>query len=158
MEKAFAELNGQSAAAKYGGHPTGDAYEDLNGGTAVALCEITDQTFNSYNLSQNQSTASLSSLMTTLSSDFKAGDEIILATPNQDNGNLVGDHMYMVTAVNAAAGTISIENPWNTAYSGSLQMSFTDTIAQLGGRQRVDLRHHRNESRLRRRSKPVLSS
>ena len=131
VEKAFAELNGQSAAAQYGGHPTGDAYQDLNGGTAVALSEITDQTFNSYYLSQNQSTASLSSLMTTLSSDFKAGDDIILATPNQDNGNLVGDHMYMVTAVNAAAGTISIENPWNTAYSGSLKMSFTDTIAQL---------------------------
>ena len=39
--------------------------------------------------------------------------------------------MYIVTGVNAAAGTISIQNPWNTAYSGSLQMSFTDTIAQL---------------------------
>jgi hypothetical protein len=131
VEKAFAELNGQTAAAQYGGHPTGDAYENLNGGTAISLSEITDQTFNTYNLSQNESTPSLSSLMTTLSADFKAGDDIILSTPNPDNGNLVGDHMYMITAVNAAAGTISIQNPWNNAYSGSLQMSFTDTIAQL---------------------------
>jgi hypothetical protein len=131
VEKAFAELNGQTAAAQYGGHPTGDAYEDLNGGTAISLSEITDQTFNTYNLSQNESTPSLSSLMTTLSGDFKAGDDIILSTPNPDNGDLVGDHMYMITAVNAAAGTISIQNPWNNAYSGSLQMSFTDTIAQL---------------------------
>jgi hypothetical protein len=131
VEKAFAELNGQSAAANYGGHPTGDAYEDLNGGTAISLSEITDQTFNTYNLSSGESTTTLNSLMSTLYADFKAGDEIILSTPNQDNGNLVGDHMYMITGVNSSAGTISIQNPWNTAYSGSLQMAFTDTIATL---------------------------
>ena len=131
VEKAFAELNAQTAAANYGGHPTGDAYEDLNGGTAVALSEITDQTFNTYNLAPTESKTTLSSLMSTLSADFAAGVEVILSTPNADNGNLVGDHMYMVTGVNASAGTISIQNPWNTAYSGSLQMSFTDTIATL---------------------------
>jgi hypothetical protein len=131
VEKAFAELNAQTAAANYGGHPVGDAYEDLNGGTAITLSEITDQTFSTYNLSSGESKTTLSSLMSTLSTDFKAGDEIILSTPNVDNGNLVGDHMYMITGVNASAGTISIQNPWNTAYSGSLQMSFTDTIAQL---------------------------
>ncbi len=131
VEKAFAELNEQTAAANYGGHPVGDAYEDLNGGTATALSEITDQTFNTYNLSSGESTPTLNSLMSTLSTDFKAGDEIILSTPNQDNGNLVGDHMFMVTGVNSSAGTISIQNPWNAAYSGSLQMSFTDTIATL---------------------------
>jgi hypothetical protein len=131
VEKAFVELNAQTAAASYGGHSTGDAYEDINGGTAISLSEITDQTFNTYNLTSKESTASLASLMSTLSTDFKAGDEIILSTPNVDNGNLVGDHMYMITGVNSSAGTISIQNPWNTAYSGSLQMSFTDTIAQL---------------------------
>ena len=131
VEKAFAELNGQSAAANYGGHPTGNAYEDLNGGTAVSLSEITDQTFNTYNLFSGESKTTLNSLMSTLSADWAAGDDIILSTPNVDNGNLVGDHMYTVTGVNSSAGTISIQNPWNTAYSGSLQMSFTDTIAQL---------------------------
>jgi len=39
--------------------------------------------------------------------------------------------MYIVTGINLTNGTVSIQNPWNTAYSGSLQMSFTDTIAQL---------------------------
>jgi len=131
VEKAFAELNGQSAAANYGGHPTGNAYEDLSGGTAITLSEITDQTFNTYNLSPGESTPTLSSLMSTLSADFAAGDEVILSTPAADNGNLVGDHMYIVTGINLTAGTISIQNPWNTAYSSSLQMSFTDTIAQL---------------------------
>jgi hypothetical protein len=131
VEKAFVQLNEQTAAANYGGHTTGNAYEDINGGTAITLSEITDQTFNTYNLSSGESATTLSALMSTLSNDFKAGDEIILSTPNVDNGNLVGDHMYMITGVNSSAGTISIQNPWNTAYSGSLQMSFTDTIAQL---------------------------
>ncbi len=131
VEKAFTQLNEQTAAANYGGHPVGNAYEDINGGTAITLSEITDQTFNTYNLSPSESAPSLSALMSTLASDWASGDELILSTPGADNGNLVGDHMYMVTGVNLATGAISIQNPWNTAYSGSLQMSFTDTIAQL---------------------------
>jgi len=131
VEKAFVELNEQTAAASYGGHTAGNAYEDINGGTAITLSEITDQTFNTYNLNPTESTSSLTSLMSTLSTDFTEGDEIILSTPNVDNGNLVGDHMYIVTGINLTNGTVSIQNPWNTAYSGSLQMSFTDTIAQL---------------------------
>jgi hypothetical protein len=39
--------------------------------------------------------------------------------------------MYMVTGVNAATGALTIRNPWNTAYSGSLSMNFTETIQQL---------------------------
>ena len=69
--------------------------------------------------------------MSTLGADWKAGDDIILSTPNANSGNLVGDHMYEVIGVNASAGTITLENPWNTAYSGSLAMSFTETIKQL---------------------------
>jgi hypothetical protein len=131
VEKAFVQLNAQLSAAQYGGHTTGDAYEDINGGTAIALSEITDDTFTTYNLSPSSSKSSLTSLMSTLSSDFSVGDEIILSTPNADDGNLVGDHMFIVTAVNAAQGTITLQNPWNTAYSGSLQMTFTDSIATL---------------------------
>ena len=130
VEKAFVELNEQTAAASYGGHTAGDAYEDVNGGTAIALSEITDQTFTTYNLTPGKSTSSLSSLMSMLAADFAAGDDIILSTPTADDGNLVGDHMFIVTGV-TSAGAISIQNPWNSAYSGSLQMSFTDTIAQL---------------------------
>jgi hypothetical protein len=130
VEKAFVELNEQTSAASYGGHTTGNAYEDVNGGTAITLSEITDQTFNTYNLSPSESTSSLNSLASILAADFAAGDDIILSTPTADNGNLVGDHMFIVTGV-TSAGAISIQNPWNSAYSGSLQMSFTDTLKQL---------------------------
>ena len=54
-----------------------------------------------------------------------------MSTPAKSSGNLVGDHMYMVTAVNAATDTVTIQSPWNTAYSGSLSMKFTETIQQL---------------------------
>ena len=37
--------------------PTGDAYEDINGGTAYALTEITGQSFNTYALSASTSTS-----------------------------------------------------------------------------------------------------
>jgi len=131
VEKAFVELNEQTAAAQAGGHTTGDAYEDINGGTAYALTEITDDSYTTYALSSKTSTASLNSLMSTLGADWKAGDDIILSTPNATSGNLVGDHMYEVIGVNASAGTITLQNPWNTAYSGSLAMTFTETIQQL---------------------------
>jgi len=131
VEKAYVELNAQTAAAQEGGHTTGDAYEDINGGTATALTEITDQSFSTYSLSGSTSTASLNSLMSTLETDWTKGEEIILSTPNNSTGNLVGDHMYEITGVNLAAGTITLQNPWNTAYSGSLSMSFTETIKQL---------------------------
>ena len=131
VEKAFVELNEQTAAAQAGGHTTGDAYEDINGGTAYALTEITDDSYTTYALSSKTSTASLISLMSTLGADWKAGDDIILSTPNANNGNLVGDHMYEVIGVNVSAGTITLQNPWNTAYSGSLAMTFTETIKQL---------------------------
>jgi hypothetical protein len=131
VEKAFVELNEQTAAAQAGGHTTGDAYEDVNGGTAYALTEITDQGFNTYALSPSTSTSSLSSIISTLGTDWTSGDELLMSTPNASNGNLVGDHMYEVTGVNVAAGTISIQNPWNTSYSGSLAMSFTESISQL---------------------------
>jgi hypothetical protein len=132
IEKAYVELNEQTSAAQEGGHTTGNAYEDINGGTATALSEITNQSFNTYGLSSSTPTTSLTSLMSTLASDWTAHDEIIMSTPGNTTGNLVSDHMFEVTGVNAAAGTISLQNPWNNANSNTgLAMNFTETIKQL---------------------------
>ena len=79
----------------------------------------------------NESTSALGSILTNLASSFSAGEEVLMSTPWNSSGNLVADHMYMVTGVNAATGALTIHNPWNTAYSGSLSMSFTETIQQL---------------------------
>ena len=54
-----------------------------------------------------------------------------MSTPANSSGNLVGDHMYMVTGINATTDVVSIQNPWGSSYSGPLAMSFTETIQQL---------------------------
>jgi hypothetical protein len=46
--------------------------------------------------------------------------------------NLVGNHMFMVSAVNASAGMVSLMNPWGDNGAGSGKaMSFTESISAL---------------------------
>ncbi len=134
VEKAFAQLNEQSGVAtgELGVH--NNAYEDIAGGWWQGLTEITGQSVNSYYTSSGESSSSLGSLLSTLQTAFSSHEDVIMATGGNgpSGSNLVGGHMYMVTGVNAAAGTVSLLNPWGTsgAYSG-YQMSFTNSIATL---------------------------
>src|SRR5271166_1667647 len=100
-------------------------------GNGSALTLITDQSETATSLSPHESASALGSILTNMASSFNAGEELLMSTPANSSGNLVGDHMYMVTAVNAATDTVTIQNPWNAAYSGSLSMKFTETIQQL---------------------------
>lgn len=132
VEKAYAQLNAQTNA------PHGmelnrasDSYEGITGGNGSALTLITDQSETATSLSPHDSASSLGSILTNMALSFKAGEEILMSTPANSSGNLVGDHMFMVTGVNATTDTITIQNPWNTAYSGSVPMKFTETIQQL---------------------------
>jgi hypothetical protein len=131
IEKAYVELNEQTAAASFGKHTQGDAYEDIEGGYATAITEITNQSVTDYHLTGDSATT-LNNLMATLGADWSNHDDILLSTPKgKTAGDLVGWHMYEVIGVNVDAGTITLQNPWNTGYSGSLSMSFTETISQL---------------------------
>ncbi len=132
VEKAYAQLNAQTSA------PHGmqldsasDSYAGITAGNGSALTLITDQSETAANLSPRTSASSLALIMSNLASSFRAGEEILMSTPASSSGNLVGDHMYMVIGVNASTGALTIHNPWNTAYSGSLAMSFNETIQQL---------------------------
>ena len=69
--------------------------------------------------------------MSTVASAWSAGEEVLTSTPANSNGNLVGDHMYMVVGVNASTDTFTIQNRWNSDYSGSLAMTFTESIQAL---------------------------
>ena len=84
-----------------------------------------------YGLSPGESAKTLASVLSSTAASWNAGEELLMSTPENSSGNLVGDHMYMITGVNAATDTFTIQNPWNTAYSGPLAMSFTETIQQL---------------------------
>ena len=93
----------------------------------AGLTEVTGQSVNSYSAS--------SSILSTLQTAFSSHEDVIMGTGdgNAPSGsNLVGGHMFMVTGVNAAAGTVSLLNPWGTSGAGSsLEMSFTDSISTL---------------------------
>ena len=132
IEKGYAQLNAQTNAPHgLELNSASDSYEGLSAGTAAALTLITGKSETGYALSAGDSSAELASIMSNLASSWQAGEEIIMSTPANSSGNLVGDHMYMITGVNAATDTFTVHNPWNTAYSGSLAMTFTETIQQL---------------------------
>jgi hypothetical protein len=132
IEKAYAELNEQTGVPHGGNGGADDSYAGINGGSGYALGELTGQSVTDYSLGGMSSTA-LNSLESMLGSEFAAHAEVLLSTPDATQGNLIGDHMFEVSGINAAKGTITLQNPWNTAVgsSASLAMSFTESISAL---------------------------
>ena len=132
IEKAYAQLNAQTGAP-HGAelNSASDSYEGIAAGTASALTLVTGQSVTDYALNPKDSASALVSIMSSVASSFSSGEELLMSTPASSNGNLVGDHMYMITGVNAANDTVTIQNPWNSAYSGPLAMTFTESIQAL---------------------------
>ena len=132
VEKGYAQLNAQTNAPHgMALNAASNSYAGITAGNGFALTLITNQSETPTTLSPSTSSSSLGSILANLASSFGAGEEVLMSTPWNSSGNLVGNHMYMVTGVNAATGALTIQNPWNTAYSGSLSMHFTETIQQL---------------------------
>lgn len=131
VEKAYAQLNAQTNAPHGELGTASDSYAGIAGGTGAALTLIADQPVSAETVYPGQSAAALASVLTGLASTFAAGEEVMMSTPGNSTGNLVGDHMYMVEGVNAATGMVTLQNPWNTAYSGPLSMNFSESIKQL---------------------------
>ena len=132
VEKAYAQLNAQTNAPH--GMELGSAsnsYEGIASGTGAALTMITDQAETPTSLYSGESASTLASILSSTASSFSSGEEVLMSTPNNSSGNLVGDHMYMVTGINSSTGALSIHNPWGSSYSGPLAMSFTETVQQL---------------------------
>ena len=134
IEKAYVELVSQAgvqAGADY--NTNGNAYADISGGWGQALGEITGKTVTTYN-QPKETTSYISSLLSTFQSDLASGQEVLLGTSNtkSTNANLVAGHVFEVTAVNAATGMVSLQNPWGSATSASnLQENFTVSAATL---------------------------
>jgi hypothetical protein len=132
IEKAYAQLNAQTNAP-HGAtlDNASDSYAGITGGDGSALTLITDQSEMQTSLGPWNSSSSLTSLMSNLAASWSAGQEILMSTPANSSGNLVGGHMFMVTGINASACALTIQNPWGSAYSGPLAMNFTETLQQL---------------------------
>jgi hypothetical protein len=132
FEKAYAQLNAQTNQPHGASlNAASDSYAGLTGGNGSALTLITNQPEAAFSLSRTTPASLLAANLSNAASNWSAGEEILMSTPGTSSGNPVGSHMYMVTGVNASTGVLSIHNPWNTAYSGSLAMNFTETIQQL---------------------------
>ena len=135
VEKAFVQLEEQSGAAAGGLGVHGDAYADISGGWWQGLTEVTGQSVTSYGTYSGESSTALGGLLSTIQAAFASHEDVIMATSSgtaPSGSNLVANHMFMVTGVNAAAGTVTLENPWGVSGAGTgLKMSFTDSIATL---------------------------
>ena len=132
IEKAYAELN-QEPNAPHGAqlNAASDSYAGISAGDAYALTEITGQSVNSYALSSSTSTSTLAADNSQLAAAFSSGQCLLVGTSNNVTGNLVSDHMFEVVGYNSATDTLTLHNPWGAAYSGSLPMTFTESLASL---------------------------
>ncbi len=133
VEKAFAELMEQTSVipgTEF--NQNGDAYQDIAGGWSQSLTEITGQGINQYSLYATESASNLTSVLKTLQSALSGHQEVMMATSDKAvSGNLVADHMFMVTGVNATAGTVTLQNPWGIDGPSNMQMTFSAQVSTL---------------------------
>lgn len=132
VEKAYAQLNAEPNAP-HGAelNAASDSYAGIDAGSGYALTEITGQAVNDYSLTSKTSTATLSADNSQLGAAWSSGEEMLVGTGNISSGNIVSDHMYEVIGYNASTDTVTLHNPWGSAYSGPLAMTFTESLSAL---------------------------
>jgi hypothetical protein len=79
------------------------------------------------------SSSAQSDILKSMQAALSSGNDVMMNTNNGNPAdNLAESHMYVVTSVNVAKGTVTLDNPWNGngAYSG-MSMQFTESLAEL---------------------------
>jgi calpain family cysteine protease len=132
LEKAYAELNAEPNA------PHGEAlnaasnsYAGIDSGSGYALTEITGQAVTGFSLNRATSQATIQADLGKVISAWNNKEELLVGTSNIASGNIVADHMFQVVGFNAATDMLTLHNPWGSAYSGPLAMTFTESLSQL---------------------------
>ena len=127
VEKAYVEFRSQTDGV--------NSYQDISGGSDNGLQAITGQQDTLLALLTIGASASTqeANMLSTMQSALANHQEVIMGSVNQDLAdNLVGNHMYAVTAVNAATGMVSLDNPWNgSGATSGLKMQFNDSISMV---------------------------
>jgi hypothetical protein len=135
LEKAYAELMAQAGVVTYAGVGNIDSYSAIDGGDSNGLQAITGQNVVEDAIGAWTSTSTVQNDLSAAQSAFDAHEGVMLGTSNNSqlpNSNWVADHMFTVTGVNAAAGTVELFNPWGTAAaSPGFATQFTATLADL---------------------------
>jgi hypothetical protein len=135
IEKAFVQLNEQTSAMHWEDGKVANSYADIAGGWMTCIGELTGQNVGWYGMSSNDTAAYDTNILKTLQTALAQGQVVDMATSTQKisyTTNLVANHMFSVQAVDAAAGTVTLYNPWgNAAGSGSVMAMFTKSVADL---------------------------
>ena len=135
IEKAYAELMEQTVVTPGVVNQHGDSYADIAGGDGMTGGdgnEITAITGQSTTSTTDTGNSSISSLASQLSAAMSASQDVLMYAPTASD-NLVAQQTYEVIGFDASTNTVTLQNPWNTAYSGSQQMQFKMTLQQLTG-------------------------
>ncbi len=133
LEKALAQLSQQSSVltgVQYAGGQ--NQYFELNSGGGEGISLITGQSAGAYAIG-GQSSTGLATLLDQMSTLVSTGNDVLMGTSAQAvTGDLVASHMFAVTGVNVASGTVSLYNPWGANGVGAgLPESFTIAASAL---------------------------
>ena len=125
VEKAYAEFREQTDGV--------NSYANISGGWDNGLNAITGQAATDYYSGNLTTSAQQTSLLQSMQSALASGNDVLMSSDNWNiSKNLVGDHMFAITGVNVAAGTVTLDNPWNGsgAYE-NFKMQFTESLSAL---------------------------
>jgi Calpain family cysteine protease len=125
-EKAYVEMNecGWIRPSGMGGGQ--NVYTDISSGDmSWTLGQVTGQATIAYEPTLG------STAFTTLATAFNAGKSICLGSVHQPpDSQVIGNHAYAVLAVDTAAQTVTLFNPWGINY-GLLTLAWSDVQANL---------------------------
>ena len=125
VEKAYVEFSEQSDGV--------NSYANISGGWDNGLAAITGQSVSDYYSNTIKTSAQHTSLLQAMQSALASGNDVMMSSDNSSASlNLVGDHMFAVTGVNVAAGTVTLDNPWNgSGDEENFKMQFTEPLSAL---------------------------
>jgi hypothetical protein len=89
--KAYAQLDAQTTLRT--ANSAAVSYEGIAARPASAAKLLTGQPATGCALNPQDSASAFASIMSSVASSGKAGEEVLMSTPESSNGNLVGDHM-----------------------------------------------------------------
>jgi hypothetical protein len=133
IEKAYAELNEQTGAMHGADGAAANSYNDISGGWASVIGELTGQSVTNYWTYAGESASSTTQLLTTLQAALAQGQDVDMGTSGKAvaaSTNLVASHMFAVIGVNATAGTVTLYNPWGQN-GGNMPAEFTISIGTI---------------------------
>jgi hypothetical protein len=119
-EKALAQLSGQTGIVTGMEYQGGqNQYYELDAGAGEGVSLITGQPTANFDLG-GLSSGALTSLLGQMQTALANHQDVLLGTSDMPvSGDLVAGHMFAVTGVDAAAGRVSLYNPWGANAVGA---------------------------------------